>query len=244
MSVASLIVAGAAVGSGLCGSDLGGASRRPGTGLAPGRITGRGHRRPRLYRAGNLAPHHWALNIPGVWGQSPPAFGRFKAVDQVLEVAHEVWVVEVRLVAGERDDAAVAFDGLAVIAFGLMEPAKAFVAVMHAGEARQQVMRGLLGGVEFSGVDQGEDSIGRVVQFLIAVLAEVRVLVRRGGNPRIGGGERLTSRRRVIGHTAALVFLAAAAGAEIIPSDFGHLANVSSKDGSLVPSRAGRRQVL
>ena len=49
---------------------------RPGTLWIPGRITGRGHRRPRLYRAGNLPPHHWALNIPGVWGQSPHAFGR------------------------------------------------------------------------------------------------------------------------------------------------------------------------
>ena len=47
----------------------------------------------------------------------------------------------------------------------------------------------------------------------------------------------------VTGHAALLVFLAAAAGAEIIPSDFGHLANFISKDGPSVPSRAGRRQV-
>src|SRR3977135_3533624 len=51
---------------------------------------------------------------------------------------------------------------------------------------------------------------------------------RRGGG-RIGGGELLARGRLVAGHTAALVFLAAAAGAEISPSDFGHLANVSSK---------------
>ena len=53
------------------------------------------------------------------------------------------------------------------------------------------------------------------------------------------GGECRTCGRLVVGHAAALVFLAAAARAEIIPSDFGHLANVSSKDGSLVPSGAG-----
>ena len=57
-------------------SSLGDAGERPGACWAPGRITGRGHRRPRLYRPANLACHHWALNIPGVWGQSPQAFAR------------------------------------------------------------------------------------------------------------------------------------------------------------------------
>jgi hypothetical protein len=46
-----------------------------------------------------------------------------------------VRVVEVRLVAGERDDLSVAFGCLVVVAFGLVEPTKTFVAVMHAGEA-------------------------------------------------------------------------------------------------------------
>src|SRR5208283_3289468 len=57
------------------------------------------------------------------------------------------------------------------------------------------------------------------------------------GGPFGGGGGLVT------GHAALLVFLAAPAGAGIIPSDFGHLANVISKDGPSVPSRAGRRQV-
>ena len=56
-----------------------GCRRRPGANWAPGRITGRGHRRPRLYRPANLSCHHWALNIPGVWGQSPQAFARSEA---------------------------------------------------------------------------------------------------------------------------------------------------------------------
>ena len=56
-----------------------GCRRRPGANWAPGCITGRGHRRPRLYRPANLSCHHWALNIPGVWGQSPQAFARFEA---------------------------------------------------------------------------------------------------------------------------------------------------------------------
>jgi len=52
-------------------SSLGDAAERPGASWAPGRITGRGHRRPRLYRPVKLSCHHWAVNIPGVWGQSP-----------------------------------------------------------------------------------------------------------------------------------------------------------------------------
>ena len=125
------------VGSEFSRSGLRAAGGRPGTRLAPGRITGRGHRRPRLYRAGNLPLHHWALNIPGVWGQSPHAFGRFEAVDQGLEVTHEFRVVEVRLEASERDDLSVAFGCLALVAFGLVEPAKTLVAVMDGGEACQ-----------------------------------------------------------------------------------------------------------
>jgi hypothetical protein len=59
-------------------SRFGDAGERPGASWAPGRIAGRGHRRPRLYRPVNLSCHHWALNIPGVWGRSPQAFARFE----------------------------------------------------------------------------------------------------------------------------------------------------------------------
>ena len=73
-------------------------------------------------------------------------------VYQALEVVDELWVVEVRLVAGEGDDLAIAVDRLAVIAFGLIEPAETFITVMRAGEACQHVVGGLLGLVEFPGV--------------------------------------------------------------------------------------------
>lgn len=102
--------------------------------------------------------------------------------------------MEVRLVAGECDDLSVAFSRLAMVAFGLAEPAKTLVAVVHAGEARQHVVGGRR--------------------------------CRRAGL--------LARGRFVAGHAAAVVFLAAAAGAGIIPSDFFcWLANVSAKDGPL-----------
>ena len=111
------------------------------------------------------------LNIPGVWGQSPHAFGRFEAVDQSLEVAHKFRVVEVRLVASVRDDRSVAFGRLALVAFGLVEPAKTLISVMHGGEACQYLVGGLLCRVEFPGVDEGEHGIGRGVQLFVAVMA-------------------------------------------------------------------------
>ena len=58
-----------------------------------------------------------------------------------------------------------------VVAFGLVEPAKTLVAVMHGGEACQHLVGGLLGRVEFPGVDQGEHGIGRGVQLFVAVMA-------------------------------------------------------------------------
>jgi hypothetical protein len=78
----------------------------------------------------------------------------------------------VRLVAGERDNAAVAFGCLVVVAFGLVEPAKALVAVMRAGEACQNIAGSLFGLVEFF---ESEHGIGRVVQLVTAVIAEVRI---------------------------------------------------------------------
>src|ERR1700760_1449697 len=138
-----------------------------------------------------------------------------------------------RLVASDLDDLPIAIGCLAVVAFGLMEPTKTFVAIVRAGEACQHVVSGLFGRVEFPGVDKSEHGIGCVIQLVTAVMAEERLLVSR-----IGGECRMCG-YLVVGHAAALVFLAAAARAEIIPSDSGHLANVSSKDGSLVPSGAG-----
>ena len=83
----------------------------------------------------------------------------------------EVWVVEVRLGAGELDDLSVAFGRQLMVAFGLVEPAKALVAVMHGGEACQHVVGGLLSLVKFPGVDEGEHGIGRDVQPFVAVIA-------------------------------------------------------------------------
>ena len=58
--------------------------------------------------------------------------------------------------ASGRDDAAIALNRLMMIAFGLVQPAQALVAVMHVGEVRQHIMGGLLGFVELLGVDEGE----------------------------------------------------------------------------------------
>jgi len=56
-------------------------------------------------------------------------------------------------------------------AFGLAEPAKALVAVMHAGDTCQHLVRGLLGLVEFPGVDEGKHAIGRGVQLFVTIFA-------------------------------------------------------------------------
>src|SRR5260370_29286541 len=94
---------------------------------------------------------------------------RFKAVDQILEVIDEVRVVEVRLVAGERDDLSVAFGCVVVVAFGLVEPAKTLVAVMHGGEACQHLVGGPLGPVRFPGAAPGEPGLGPRVPLVVAL---------------------------------------------------------------------------
>src|SRR5271157_2548153 len=170
---------------------------------------------------------------------------RFQPVDELLEDGFEPGIVVVGVVADDGDGAAVVVGGLAMIAAGFADHAEAVVAVMDIGEAGEQVLGGLLGGIEMAGVNHVDHGVGRLGQFVefVVFLEIVRQgrLARRwcgrlSGTCGKGGG-------LVTGHAALLVFLAAAAGAGIIPSDFGHLANFSSKDAPSVPSRAGRRQV-
>ena len=106
--------------------------------------------------------------------------GRIPGPRQVLpelpQVIHappidEVRVVEVRLVAGEREDLSVAFGRLAMLACGLVEPAETLEAVMYGWEALQHLVGSPLGRFEFPGVDESEHGIGRGIQLFVAVKA-------------------------------------------------------------------------
>ena len=161
------------------------------------------------------------------------------------KTASNCGIVVVGVVADDVDGFAVVVGGLAMIAAGFADHAEAVVAVMDIGEAREQVVGGLFGGIEIAGLDHVDHGVGRLGQFVAFIvfldIAGQRRPARRhrgrlSGTCGTGGG-------LVTGHAALLVFLAAVAVAEIIPSDFGHLANFISKDGPSVPSRAGRRQV-
>jgi hypothetical protein len=132
-----------------------------------------------------------------------------------------------------------------MIAAGFADHAEAVVAVVDIGETREQLAGGLFGGIEIAGVHHVDHGVGRLGQFV-----EFVVFLENAGQGRPARWRRgRMSRARgeggslVTGHAALFVFLAAAAGTGIIPSDFGHLANVISRDGPSVPSRAGRRQV-
>jgi hypothetical protein len=129
-----------------------------------------------------------------------------------------------------------------MIATAFADHAEAVVAVMGIGEAREQVVGGLFGGIEIAGLDHVDHCVGRLGQFVAFVVFLEIASQRRPAcwyRSRLSGtGGGLVTRQ-----AALLVFLAAVAGAEIIPSDFGHLANFIAKDCPRVSSRAGRRQV-
>ena len=140
---------------------------------------------------------------------------------------------------------AVVVGGLAMIAAGFVDHAEAVIAVMDIGEAREQVVGGLFGGIEIAGVDHVDHGVGGLGQFVAFVVFLEKASQRRPARRHSGrlNGTRGTFGGLVTGQAALLVFLAAVAVAGIIPSDFGHLANFISKDGPSVPSPAGRRQV-
>ncbi len=169
----------------------------------------------------------------------------FEPVDELVEDGLEPVIVRVGVVADDGDGAAAVVGGLAMIAAGFADHAEAVVAVMDIGEAREQVVGGLFGGIEVAGVnhvDHGVRRLGQFVEFVAFLhVAGQGWLVRRHRGRLSGTGG--TGGSLVTGHAALLVFLAAVAVAGIIPSDFDHLANFSSKDGPSVPSRAGRHQV-
>jgi hypothetical protein len=147
-----------------------------------------------------------------------------------MEDGLEFGVVLLRVGANEVDDFAVAVGRLFLIASGLVDHSEAIPAVMHIGEARDEVAGGLLGLIELAGLDEVDGGVGRRGQLVLG-------LVDAG----VGGGEafgdfgvrwafapgRRDGRERtrgflVLGEAAALVFLAAATVAGIIASGFGH----------------------
>ena len=90
----------------------------------------------------------------------------------------ELWIVETGLLAGECDDLAIILGGLTFFSSDLMDHAEAVVAVMHVGPALDQRPGGVLGVVEFSGVDESDHRIGRGVDLGVAVFAETGGMVR------------------------------------------------------------------
>lgn len=96
----------------------------------------------------------------------------FDVGDQFLEVIHEFRVVILWFLDGERDDLAVTVDRLAMVPFGLVQPAKALIAVMDVGEAGENVVGAPFSLIELLRLDQSKHRIGRIIQIVVAIFAE------------------------------------------------------------------------
>ena len=170
-----------------------------------------------------------------------------EAVDEALEGVLEPRLVVFRVLPNQGDDFSVAVRRLSVVTPGLVDHAEAVIAIVRVGKALQQVMGGLFGFVELAGFDHVDDGIGGEGQiesqflFIIAIEVGSATWASRFLG-RLAGDEGSMSGLLVLGEAALLVLLATAAGAAIIPSDLGHFI-FSQKDGSLVPSTAGGRQI-
>src|SRR5271166_3308818 len=94
----------------------------------------------------------------------------FEPVDELLEDGLELGGIAVWVVANDNDGFAVVVGGLAMIAACFADHAEAVVAVMDIGEARQEVVGGLFGGIEIAGldhVDHGVGRLGQLVEFIV-----------------------------------------------------------------------------
>ena len=138
-----------------------------------------------------------------------------------MEDGLEFGIVGVGVAADDVDGFAVVVGGLAMIAAGFADHAEAVVAIMDIGKAREQLVSGLFGGIEIAFLDHVDHRVGRLGQFVefvvfLNTVGQWGLARRHRGRPCGTGGGLVT------GHAALLVFLAAAAGTGIIPSDFDH----------------------
>ena len=147
-----------------------------------------------------------------------------------MEDGLELGVVLLRVGANEVDDFAVAVGRLFLTASGLVDHSEAIPAIMHIGEARDEVAGGLLGLVELAGMDEVDGGVGRRGQLVLGIVdagvgggeAFGDFGVRWAFAPGRRGGRERTRGFLVLGEAAVLVLLAAATRAGIIASGFGH----------------------
>ena len=94
----------------------------------------------------------------------------FEPIDELLEDGLECGIIGVGVVAYDVDGFAVKVGGLVMIAAGFADHAEAVVAVMDIGEACEQVVGGLFGGVEIAGLDHVDHGVGRFGQFVAFIV--------------------------------------------------------------------------
>jgi hypothetical protein len=151
---------------------------------------------------------------------------RIEPVDDFLVGGFEAGFVLLGMFAGERDDLAVVFGCLGVVASCLANHAEAIIAVVDAGEAFEKNVGGALGFVEFSSVDEIDHGVGRLGEFIKIVVDGLEEVEEATGARRLRLGALSMGGvlgRFVIGEATFLVFLAAATGTRFIPSGFGHI---------------------
>ena len=173
--------------------------------------------------------------------------GRIEPFNEVGELLDHAGVIVVGMLADEVDHLAIAVGRLSAVAARLVHHSEAVPAVVHVGEADQQVACGRLGLVELGRADELHHGIGGGIKLVLigvfllghpeargdlclqlANLQAMRrgalMLMRNGGliAPRLGFDKAVALGRLVLGETALLVLVATAAVAGIIASGLGH----------------------
>src|SRR5580704_6235972 len=118
-----------------------------------------------------------SLNVSVTGARSGRGWGG-EAGDELMKDGLELGIVLRRVGANEVDDFAVAVGRLFLIASGLVDHSETIPAIMHIGEARDEVAGGLLGLVELARMDEVDGSVGRRGQLVLGIV-----------DAGVGGGE-------------------------------------------------------
>ena len=102
-----------------------------------------------------------SLNVSAGGRDGSSGGRRVEAVNELAEDGLEAGIVVLRVSANEVDDFAIAVRGLSVISSDLVDHAEAIPAVVHIGEAFEQIEGRLLGLIEPAVEDEFGGSVGR-----------------------------------------------------------------------------------
>jgi hypothetical protein len=105
----------------------------------------------------------WGDGVPAVAASADVRF-RFEPIDEPWEDGFKLGIVSIGVGADDSDGFAVIVSDLLMVTAGFADHTEVVVAIVDIGEAREQVVCGLFGGIEIAGLNHIDHSLDASVR--------------------------------------------------------------------------------